>query len=92
MRRAILAILGTIAGIVALLSFKTHTSSVADIPVATSTTDPSTSGAGMSAPEASSTSTSTSSSPSSSGSSASTDTKTVTGNVIDTSGDRFRSR
>ena len=40
MRRALLAIFGTIAGLVGLLSFKTHTTPVATRPAAVSTTEP----------------------------------------------------
>jgi uncharacterized protein with FMN-binding domain len=45
MRRVAFAIVGTIAGLVGLLSFKTHSASVANPPAAVSTTDPNTSGA-----------------------------------------------
>jgi len=44
MRRVAFAIVGTIAGLVGLLSFKTHLASVANPPAAISTTGPSTSG------------------------------------------------
>jgi uncharacterized protein with FMN-binding domain len=44
MRRVAFAIVGTIAGLVGLLSFKTHSASVANPPAAISTTGPSTSG------------------------------------------------
>ena len=45
MRRVAFAIVGTIAGLVGLLSFKTHSASVANPPSAVSTTGPNTSGA-----------------------------------------------
>ena len=45
MRRVAFAIVGTIAGVVGLLSFKTHSASVANPPAAVSTTGPNTSGA-----------------------------------------------
>ncbi len=85
MRRALLAIFGTIAGLVGLLSFKTHTTPVATVPAAVSTTDP---GAGSSSAAADPTSAPTASAPSagssSSGSSKAATAKTVTGDSINT--------
>ena len=73
MRRVILAIIGTAAGLVALLSFKSHTSTAAATPPA-----PVSNQAGQATASAAA------SSASSSASSASTLTKTVTGNAADT--------
>jgi uncharacterized protein with FMN-binding domain len=98
MRRAALAILGTIAGLVGLLSFKTHAAPVASQIVATSTTDPGATtsggtGSGASAatpstpstPESSQSPSSPSTSPSSSSATTkAATTKTVTGDSVDT--------
>jgi uncharacterized protein with FMN-binding domain len=85
MRRVALAVFATIAGLIGLLSFKTHSASVANPNAAISTTGP----GDAAAPNPSSSSGSPSSAPSgsngspSSGSAASS-TKTVTGDAIDT--------
>ncbi len=76
MRRALLAIFGTIAGLVGLLSFKTH-APVAARPAAVSTVDPGVSSAAP-APEPSVAATP------STGPSTAAATKTVTGDSIDT--------
>jgi uncharacterized protein with FMN-binding domain len=85
MRRAILALFATVAGLVGLLSFKSHSVSVASAPAAVATTDPgadpTTSGASTSAPSSSAPSSSASKS---SSSAATTTTKTVTGDSVDT--------
>jgi uncharacterized protein with FMN-binding domain len=94
MRRVLFAIVGTVAGLVGLLSFKTHSVSVAGPPGALSSTASNSGGSiagsggsagntGSSSTSGSSPSTGSSSSSSSSGSS-STSTKTVTGDAIDT--------
>jgi uncharacterized protein with FMN-binding domain len=97
MRRVALALFGTVAGLVGLLSFKTHPASVAGPPAAVSTSGPGTGssgspGSGSSGKPstgASSASSSTSrsagsSSTSSSSSSSSADARTVTGDAVDT--------
>jgi uncharacterized protein with FMN-binding domain len=96
MRRVALALFGTIAGLVGLLSFKTHPASVASPPAAVSTTG---SGSDSSASAGSGSSTTTGQSAQQSTSSASTNkssatsgassssasaTKTVTGTAVDT--------
>jgi uncharacterized protein with FMN-binding domain len=84
MRRALLAIFGTIAGLVGLLSFKTHTTPVATVPAAVATTAP---GASPSptAPAPTSTGSASSSTPSSSPAATKpAATKTVTGDSINT--------
>jgi uncharacterized protein with FMN-binding domain len=73
MRRVAFAIVGTIAGLVGLLSFKTHSASVANPPAAISTTGPG-------APGATPNTGSTPSAPNVHGSSPST----VTGDAADT--------
>jgi uncharacterized protein with FMN-binding domain len=90
MRRALLAIFGTIAGLVGLLSFKTHTTPVATVPAAVATTVPSASPSSA-APAPTSTGSASSATPSPSAtaspSAAATTaaaTKTVTGDSIDT--------
>jgi uncharacterized protein with FMN-binding domain len=84
MRRAGFALLSTIAGLVGLLSFKTHTTSVASPPAAVSTTGPgTTAGAGSSGSQSSSASASASPTSGSTKSSNSS-TKTVTGSAVDT--------
>lgn len=80
MRRVALAITSTVAGLVILLSFKTHTASLAAPPAAVSGATP---GTGDSAKAGASTAGS-STSGSSAGSSASTQPKTVTGASVDT--------
>jgi uncharacterized protein with FMN-binding domain len=83
MRRALLAIFGTIAGLVGLLSFKTHTTPVATVPAAVATTAP-----GASPSSAAPAPTTGSASPSTPSSSAATTktaaAKTVTGDSINT--------
>lgn len=79
MRRVVFALFGTIAGLVGLLSFKTHAVSVAAPSVATGTTNP---GTGASGPSSSAAAGPSSSSTGSSSSSAAT--KTVTGASVDT--------
>jgi uncharacterized protein with FMN-binding domain len=84
MRRALLAIFGTIAGLVGLLSFKTHTTPVATVPAAVATPAP---GASPSptAPAPTSTGSASSSTPSSSPAATKpAATKTVTGDSINT--------
>ncbi len=77
MRRVALALIGTVAGLVTLLSFKTHTTSTASPPAAVSTSP----GIGTSDSD----SATASSAPSStSSSSSSTTSKTVTGSAVGT--------
>lgn len=91
MKRVALAIFGTVAGLVMLLNFKTHTST-ASIPAAVATTGPNTGGTSSgstpaaSTPSASASATSTSGASGTSASKAasSTGTKTVTGDSVDT--------
>ncbi|MDT4929069.1 MAG: hypothetical protein QOF92_1936 [Pseudonocardiales bacterium] len=78
MRRVVFALFGTIAGLVGLLSFKTHAVSVAAPSVATGTTNPGTGASGPSSSVAAGPSSSTGSSSSSAA------TKTVTGASVDT--------
>jgi uncharacterized protein with FMN-binding domain len=86
MRRVALALFGTIAGLVGLLTFKTHPASVATPPAAVSTTGSgsdttgSAGSTGTGSDGTAATAPSTSSSPSSSSSAS----KTVTGDAIDT--------
>ncbi len=86
MRRVILAILGTAAGLVALLSFKSHTSTAAATLPAPVSNQASQATASAATPSASSSARRTSSGRPSSSSPASsaTLTKTVTGNAVDT--------
>jgi uncharacterized protein with FMN-binding domain len=89
MRRALLAIFGTIAGLVGLLSFKTHTTPVATVPVAVGTAPGSSPSSAAPSPSTGSSSTgvpstSTSPSPSAASSTKTAATKTVTGDSIDT--------
>jgi uncharacterized protein with FMN-binding domain len=77
-RRVVFALFGTIAGLVGLLSFKTHAVSVAAPSVATGTTNPGTGASGPSSSAAAGPSSSTGSSSSSAA------TKTVTGASVDT--------
>lgn len=83
MRRVVLAFAGTVAGLLALLSFKTHTASVAAPPAAVSTVGPGTSSASSGSASSGSGSAAPSASPSSSASAAS-GTKTVTGDSVST--------
>lgn len=80
MRRAILALFATAAGLVGLLTFKSHTS-VTALPAAVSTTGPGTTTGDSPAPK--STSGSSSSGSTAAGGSA-TSTKTATGDVVNT--------
>jgi uncharacterized protein with FMN-binding domain len=85
MLRAILAIVGTAAGLIFLLSFKTHSTSVTTAPPAAISGTPGASGA-ASAPgsDAPGTSSPSSGSPSSSTGGATATAKTVTGEAADT--------
>jgi uncharacterized protein with FMN-binding domain len=85
MRRVILAIVGTVAGLVVLLSFKTHSTSAAATPPAAISGTSGQASAAAAAPSASSSSrASTSSSASGSPSSIAGAAKTVTGTASDT--------
>lgn len=85
MRRVILAIVGTAAGLVVLLSFKTHSTSAAATPPAAISGTSGQASASAAAPSASSsTSASSASSASSSPSSIAGAVKTVTGTATDT--------
>jgi uncharacterized protein with FMN-binding domain len=84
MRRVALAIVGTIAGLVGLLSFKTHAQPVATQVVATSPAVPGSASAGGTAGTGTTPSTSSPGKASSSSSSSSSSSKTVTGNSVDT--------
>ena len=75
MRRVALALFGTVAGLVALLSFKTHEISVARPPAAIGTTT---------GPDTGSATPNPATPPSSSSAAATSGTKTVTGDVADT--------
>jgi len=82
MRRVALAIFSTVTGLVMLLSFKTHSSTSASVPVAVSGTDSGSGSSGASTPTAvASNSAPASSAPASSTASAA---KTVTGDSVDT--------
>jgi uncharacterized protein with FMN-binding domain len=85
MRRVALALFSTVTGLVMLLSFKTHSTSAANVPVATSTTGPgsdsSAAGTATTPGAATTPATTPSSTPSSA---AGTSAKTVTGNAVDT--------
>lgn len=81
MLRAILAIVGTAAGLIFLLSFKTHSTSVATTPPAAVSGTPGASGA-ASAPSSDAPGTSSPSSSSTGGATATA--KTVTGEAADT--------
>ena len=83
MRRVILAIVGTMAGLIVLLSFKTHSTSAAATPPAAISGTSSQASAPAATPSASSSSGSPPSASSSSGSAAAT-AKTVTGTAADT--------
>ena len=87
MRRVVLALFGTVTGLVILLGYKTHTST-ATVPAAVAT-GPATAGdntgtAGSSAAPTSTTSAAPAKSTASAGSAAATGTKTVTGDTADT--------
>jgi uncharacterized protein with FMN-binding domain len=91
MRRVILAIVGTAAGLVALLSFKSHTSTAAATQPAPISNQAGQATASAATPSASASSSgsatkraSSSSSSSSASSASATLTKTVTGNAVDT--------
>ena len=85
MRRVILAIVGTAAGLVVLLSFKTHSTSAAATPPAAISGTSGQASASAAAPSASGGSSGSSpSSASSSPASVTTTAKTVTGDVSDT--------
>lgn len=78
MRRVALAIFSTVTGLVMLLSFKTHSSTSASVPVAVSGTDSGSGSSGASTPTAvASNSAPASSTPASAA-------KTVTGDSVDT--------
>jgi uncharacterized protein with FMN-binding domain len=78
MRRVVLAVVSTVAGLIMLLSFKTHSATTSAAPAATATAGPDTpSGAGGTA-------TGAPPSPSASTSAGSSGTKTVTGEAADT--------
>jgi uncharacterized protein with FMN-binding domain len=82
MRRVALALVGTIAGLFALLSFKANGVSTSATPVAITATGPDTGSSSSASTPSSGTSSSTSNSSASSGSA--TSTKTVTGDPVDT--------
>jgi uncharacterized protein with FMN-binding domain len=83
MRRVALALVGTIAGLFALLSFKANGVSTSATPAAITATGPDTGSSSGAGTPSSGTPTSTGKSSTSSGSS-STSTKTVTGDSVDT--------
>jgi uncharacterized protein with FMN-binding domain len=84
MKRVALALFGTVAGLVMLLNFKTHTST-ASIPAAVATTGPNTGGTTSgSGTSSSGTSSAPTSGTSASKAASSTGTKTVTGDSVDT--------
>ena len=83
MRRVILAIVGTVAGLVVLLSFKTHSTSAVTTPPAAISGAGGQAGASAAAPSASGSSGSSRKASSSSGSAAGA-AKTVTGTIADT--------
>ena len=83
MRRVILAIVGTVAGLVVLLSFKTHSTSAVTTPPAAISGAGGQASASAAAPRASGSSGSSRKASSSSGSAAAAAT-TVTGNAVDT--------
>ena len=91
MRRVALALFSTVTGLVMLLNFKTHSTSVASVPVATGTTTPGssggTSGGDSTAPAAttpSSNAASKAASPRAAPSSTASASKPVTGDAADT--------
>ena len=86
MRRVILAIVGTVAGLVVLLSFKTHSTSAAATPPAAISGTSGTRGQGSASNGSTGASSSSSSSPSASSSPSSIagTAKTVTGTAADT--------
>src|SRR4051812_38662109 len=79
MRRVALALFGTIAGLVFLLDFKTHSTGVGTVPAAVGAADPTTGAAGGTTTPATGSTAS-----SAAGSASSTGTKTVTGDSVDT--------
>jgi uncharacterized protein with FMN-binding domain len=83
MRRVVLAIVGTAAGLIVLLSFKTHSTSAAATPPAAISGSSSQTSAPAATPSASGSSSSSRSTTSSSGSAAGA-AKTVTGTIADT--------
>jgi uncharacterized protein with FMN-binding domain len=83
MARVILAVVGTVAGLVVLLSFKTHSTSAAATPPAAISGMSGQASTPAAAPSASSSSSSSPTAGSSSGSVAAT-AKTVTGTAVDT--------
>lgn len=83
MRRVILAIVGTVAGLVVLLSFKTHSTSAVTTPPAAISGAGGQASASAAAPSASGSSASSHKASSSSGSAAGAAT-TVTGSAVDT--------
>ena len=83
MRRVILAIVGTVAGLVVLLSFKTHSTSAVTTPPAAISGAGGQGSASAAAPSASGSSASSHKASSSSGSAAGAAT-TVTGSAVDT--------
>ena len=80
MKRVIASLLGTITGLVVLLSFKSHGSTTASVPPAISATGPDTASTGTGATPAPSTSASGAASTGTTSSA----TKTITGNSVDT--------
>jgi uncharacterized protein with FMN-binding domain len=92
MRRVALALFSTVAGLVLLLGFKTHSVSVAGLPVATGSTEPGAgTGSGAAAGSASTSSSgsgSASTAPATSapaaGSSSASASRTITGDSVDT--------
>lgn len=88
MRRVVLAFASTVAGLLALLSFKTHTASVAAPPAAVSTVGPGTSsassGSGLAASSSAPSASPSSSASTASSASAASGTKTVTGDSVST--------
>jgi len=83
MRRVVLAIVGTAAGLIVLLSFKTHSTSAAATPPAAISGSTSQTSAPAATPSASGSSNSSRSTTSSSGSAAGA-ARTVTGSIADT--------
>ena len=84
MRRVILAIVGTIAGLVALLSFKTHSTSAAAAPPTAVSGTSGQQSSPAATPSASASGTSSSPSTSSSSGSSTSAATTVTGTAVDT--------
>ncbi|HEX9041548.1 MAG TPA: FMN-binding protein [Trebonia sp.] len=84
MRRVILAIVGTVAGLVVLLSFKTHSLSAAATPPAAISGANGQASSPAAAPGASSSASGTKSSASGGSTASGTAAKTVTGTAVDT--------